>query len=86
MEGAVGMKSDFSGVYAAPRALHAKHRHRHRENPDSKQMCCMWSASDLPEVVKEQSPSVTVRTPSVLKWVRVTLWNSMTWLWIEQRD
>ena len=56
MKSTLGMKDDISGVYAALHALYSKHRRRHRENPDSKQMCCMWSTSDPPDLIEGTEP------------------------------
>ena len=32
------------------------HRRNHNENPDSKQMCCMWSTNNPPEVIEGTEP------------------------------
>ena len=36
--------------------IYQKHRKKHRENPDSKQMCCMWSTNDPPDVLEDTKP------------------------------
>lgn len=50
------MKDDISSIYAALHAVYSKHRRMHRENPDSKQMCCMWSTSDPPDNIEGTEP------------------------------
>jgi len=34
------------------KAIYNKHRRNHPENPDSKQLCCMWSTNDPPDVIE----------------------------------
>ena len=36
--------------------IYQKHRKKYKSNPDSKQMCCMWSTSNPPEVIEETEP------------------------------
>ncbi len=36
--------------------IYNKHRRNYSENPDSKQMCCMWSTDDPPDVIEETEP------------------------------
>ena len=36
--------------------IYQKHRKKHRGNPDSKQMCCMWSTNDPPDVLEDTKP------------------------------
>ena len=50
------MKNDMSSIYDALQAIYTKHRRRHRENPDSKQMCCMWSTDDPPDMIEGTEP------------------------------
>ena len=37
-------------------AIYNKHRRNHNVNPDSKQMCCMWSTNDPPDVIEGTEP------------------------------
>ncbi len=37
-------------------AIYNKHRRNHKENPDSKQMCCMWSTNDPPDIIEGTEP------------------------------
>jgi len=46
------MKKARDDIYAILHSIYAKHRRRHKENPDSKQMCCMWSTEDPPDIVE----------------------------------
>ena len=32
----------------------------HPENPDSKQMCCMWSTDDPPDVIEDTDPFLEI--------------------------
>ena len=52
----VGMKESLSSIYDALHAIYSKHRRHHRENPDSKQFCCMWSTEDPPDVIEGTEP------------------------------
>jgi len=37
-------------------SIYNKHRSQHKENGDSKQMCCMWSTHDPPDIVEGTQP------------------------------
>ena len=50
------MKHSLSSVYGVLHAIYSKHRRTHHENPDSKQMCCMWSTDDPPDIVEGTEP------------------------------
>ena len=39
------MKKARDDLYGIRHSLYAKHRRRHKENPDLRQMCCMWGDS-----------------------------------------
>ncbi len=43
-------------AYRTLRAIYDRHRRRHRENPDSKQMCCMWSTDAPPDIIEGTPP------------------------------
>ena len=36
--------------------IYQKHRKKYKSNPDSKQMCCMWSTSIPPDVIEDTEP------------------------------
>jgi len=50
------MKNSLASVYDALHTIYSKHRRRHQENPDSKQMCCMWSTDDPPDIIEGTEP------------------------------
>ena len=37
-------------------AIYNKHRSQYKENGDSKQMCCIWSTYDPPDIVEGTQP------------------------------
>ena len=37
-------------------SIYSTHRRGHPENPDSKQMCCMWSTNDPPDIIEGTEP------------------------------
>lgn len=43
-------------AYDTLHVIYEKHRRRHRGNPDSKQMCCMWSTSNPPDTIADTRP------------------------------
>jgi hypothetical protein len=51
------MKDDHQSVYDTLHHIYQKHRRNHPENGDSKQMCCMWSTDDPPEIIEGTPPS-----------------------------
>jgi hypothetical protein len=50
------MKDDSRSVYETLHRIYQKHRRKHRENGDSKQMCCMWSTNDPPDIIEGTAP------------------------------
>ena len=50
------MKHNISGIHNVLYAIYSKHCQMHRENPDSKQMCCMWSTDDPPDIIEASEP------------------------------
>ncbi len=45
-----------SYAYQALYAIYDKHRRKYRGNPDSKQMCCMWSTNRPPDTLSYTRP------------------------------
>lgn len=43
-------------AYRVLLSIYEKHRRKYKANPDSKQMCCMWSMSDLPDILAGSRP------------------------------
>lgn len=50
------MMEDMTQVYETLRGIYQKHRRKHRENPDSEQMCCMWSTNNPPDIIEGTEP------------------------------
>ncbi len=50
------MKDDFVSIYGMLHRIYQRHRSNHPENPDSNQMCCMWSTDNPPDIVEGTSP------------------------------
>ncbi len=50
------MTNDVKTVYETLHRIYQKHRRKYRENGDSKQMCCMWSTDDPPDIIEETPP------------------------------
>ena len=48
--------STYSEVYKTLHDIYQKYRHMYRENSDSKQMCCMWSTNDPPDIIEDTEP------------------------------
>lgn len=47
-------------AYDMLHSIYAKHRRKHNENPDSKQMCCMWSIDDPPDTIEDTEPILEI--------------------------
>ena len=43
-------------AFDALHRIYSKHLRNHSENPDSKQMCCMWSTDDPPDTIEDTEP------------------------------
>jgi len=43
-------------IYDKLHEIYQKHRKKYKRNPDSKQMCCMWSTSNPPDVIEDTEP------------------------------
>ncbi|MBM4080639.1 MAG: hypothetical protein FJ278_13130 [Planctomycetes bacterium] len=50
------MKNTYETVYQTLHPIYEKHRRKYRGNPDSKQMCCMWSTWNPPDVIEGTAP------------------------------
>lgn len=50
------MKDNYQSVYEKLHRIYEKHRRNHIENGDSKQMCCMWSTNDPPDIIEGTPP------------------------------
>ena len=50
------MKDEYQSVYETLHGIYQRHRLNHPENGDSKQLCCMWSTSDPPDIIEGTPP------------------------------
>ena len=50
------MKPNYQSVYRTLLQIYQKHRCHYPENSDSKQMCCMWSTNDPPDIIEDTPP------------------------------
>jgi hypothetical protein len=51
------MTDDYANVYETLHLIYQKHRRQYREHDDdSKQMCCMWSTNDPPDIIEGTPP------------------------------
>ena len=50
------MNQNYHEVYSTLHAIYDKYWRKYRENPDSKQMCCMWPTDDPPDVLEGTEP------------------------------
>ncbi len=50
------MKDNYQTVYNTLQRIYEKHRGNYPENIDSKQMCCMWSTSNPPDIIEDTPP------------------------------
>jgi len=48
--------STFKSTYKKLHDIYETHRRNYRENGDSKQMCCMWSTDDPPDIIEDTEP------------------------------
>ena len=48
--------STYQNTYKILHQIYEKHRRKYKENGDSKQMCCMWSTNDPPDVIEGTEP------------------------------
>ena len=52
----MNVRNNYQAIYDGLHRIYQKHRRQHRENPDSKQMCCMWSTNDPPDEIEGTDP------------------------------
>lgn len=46
----------YETAYEILHNIYEKHRRKYPGNPDSRQMCCMWSIYNLPDVIEGTKP------------------------------
>ena len=50
------MKDSHKNARKTLHAIYDKHRRNYRNNPDSEQMCCLWSTSNPPDTLLNTQP------------------------------
>ena len=50
------MNDHYKIAYQTLYTIYDKHRRKYRGNPDSKQMCCMWSTNNPPDTLLDTQP------------------------------
>ena len=55
-EHAENTPASVDAAYQILHEIYKKHRRKYRANPDSKQMCCLWSMSRLPDILAGTQP------------------------------
>lgn len=48
--------STYQNTYKILHQIYEKHRRKYKKNSDSKQMCCMWSTDDPPDIIEGTPP------------------------------
>lgn len=46
----------YKSIYETLAGIYDRHRRDYPENGDSRQMCCMWSTNDPPDVIDGSEP------------------------------
>lgn len=46
------MKNEYKEIYAKLYQIYKKYQKKYRHNPDSHQMCCMWSTVNPPHILE----------------------------------
>lgn len=52
----VSIMDTYKTTYEILHKIYDKYRRRYRKNSDSKQMCCMWSTYDPPDIIEGTEP------------------------------
>lgn len=50
------MSDTYKNTYEILHKIYNKYRRKYKGNSDSKQMCCMWSTYDPPDIIEGTSP------------------------------
>lgn len=50
------MDKKHKEIFQKLSAIYKRHRKKYPGNPDSNQMCCMWSTSDPPDIIEDTDP------------------------------
>jgi len=54
------VKSRQVEIHDELQRIYEKHRKKYKENPDSQQMCCMWSTSNPPDIIEGTAPFLDI--------------------------
>lgn len=58
--GADSIDEAFYATWAVLHEIYTEHRRQYRENPDSGQLCCMWSTDDPPDIIADTEPLLEI--------------------------
>ncbi|MBM4056499.1 MAG: hypothetical protein FJ264_17905 [Planctomycetes bacterium] len=47
------MKTEYNKIYAKLYQIYKKYQKAYKHNPDSHQMCCMWSTVNPPDTIED---------------------------------
>ena len=50
------METKNREIYDKLFQIYRKHKQKYRHNPDSEQMCCMWSTANPPDLITNTDP------------------------------
>ena len=56
----ITMKDDYQTVYEVLHRIYETYRRHYPENPDSEQICCMWSTDDPPDIIEGTPPLIDI--------------------------
>ncbi len=56
------MKNTYNTIYQTLHAIYDRYRRRYGGNPDSRQMCCMWSTYNPPDIIEGTEPFCDIET------------------------
>lgn len=51
---------EISAIRSKLQMIYSRHRRRYRGNPDSGQLCCMWSTNRPPDVIADTAPILDI--------------------------
>ena len=54
------MKNNYKLIYESLHKIYRKYQKKYKGNPDSKQMCCMWSTDNPPDIIEGTKPFLDI--------------------------
>jgi hypothetical protein len=54
------MEYSHQEIYERLLRIYKKHKKLYKRNPDSKQLCCMWSITDPPDIIEDTPPFLDI--------------------------